>query len=81
MMAHVTEKDFDTAQMIGERALVWLEKLRAEIDTDLNFDRYVVIDGETGQHALGDSKQEAVRRFTDLGGDMTRGVIFHVGHI
>ena len=67
-------------EQIGRRASEWYNKKRTELDTPENRDRYVVIDSDTGEHEIGDTEDDAERRFVARYGSNRRAVLFHIGH-
>jgi hypothetical protein len=70
----------DEDEQIGERASEWYDKIRGELDTVENCNRYVVIDSDTGEHEIGDTEDDAERRFVARYGSDRRAVLFHIGH-
>jgi hypothetical protein len=75
-----TPEAWDADEQIGKRAAEWYDKKRAELDTIENRDRYVLIDSDTGAHEVGDTEDDAERRFIARYGSDRRAVLFHIGH-
>lgn len=70
-------KPEDIEQM-GERAASWYQKLRSEIVPE-NFGRYVAIDSNSGDYAIGDDENEAEHYFIKKHGSNRQAVLFHIG--
>jgi hypothetical protein len=75
-----TPEAWDADEQIGKRAADWYDAKRAEFDTVENRDRYVIIDSDTGEHEIGDTEDDAERRFIARYGSDSRAVLFHIGH-
>jgi hypothetical protein len=43
--------------------------------------RYVVIDSDTGEFEIGDTEDDAERRFVARDGCGRRAILFHIGHL